>query len=354
MSNNGNGKAIVKYFGDKEVQFIPKDGELWLTAEQVGKALGYKDPQKRISEVINRNRDEFEGLIGIRKMRTPGGMQDTTILSRDAINLVCMLSKAPKAKEFRKWVLKILKEIQTKGFYSDKPIPRPLLVAPVDTKAIILAEQNVQEAKSLYMEEKGKLEGIYDNIIQALESELGKMKSKKARLNAFKPFIEIPVKKANVAVQEELSLPGILKSEKEVHKESKRTMMRDEAIEIIYRNANITVPEKRPDNLIVIAKAFDCLCDYYLDNIDRVADKVGCSTQKIYSYLAMLTWEPEIRHLLETRQLDSYEFLCQYLTLMPSDRRIYYAKKYAFAVTHKEKREIKRQVVQEKNHRGVK
>ncbi|MFP4498905.1 MAG: Bro-N domain-containing protein [Vulcanimicrobiota bacterium] len=129
--------AIVKHFQDKPVEFLEKDGEKWLTAEQVGMALGYSEPRKSIVNIINRRQDEFEDLIAVIKLMTPGGNQETTILSRDAVNLVCMFSKKPVAKVFRRWVLQILREIQENG----KAIP----AKAKDNKLHYLREQRLQK-----------------------------------------------------------------------------------------------------------------------------------------------------------------------------------------------------------------
>lgn len=105
--------SMTKYFGEHKIEFIEKDNELWLTAKQVGECLDYEDPRKAVHNLISRNQDEFEGLTSALELRTEAGTRETTTLSRDAINLVCMLSKQAKAKLFRKWVLKIVREVQT-------------------------------------------------------------------------------------------------------------------------------------------------------------------------------------------------------------------------------------------------
>lgn len=98
-------------FGEVKCDFYTNEKQTpCMTSEQLGSALGYADPKKAISNLVNRNEylsnNEFSGTLN---MRTPGGLQETRVFTEDGIYEVTMLAKTEKAKSFRSWVRKILK-----------------------------------------------------------------------------------------------------------------------------------------------------------------------------------------------------------------------------------------------------
>jgi len=121
-----------------ECDFWSNDNnEVFMTSEQLGMVLGFSDPSKGISNLINRKlksgeipneylkTKEFSSSLA---MRTPSGMQETRIFTEDGIYEVAFLAKTEKAKEFRSWVRKILKclrigelELLRKQIEEDKP-----------------------------------------------------------------------------------------------------------------------------------------------------------------------------------------------------------------------------------------
>ena len=297
MLKNGEIKTMTRYFEKTPVEFIENDGNLWITMEAVGKALGYSNPTKAISNLISRYPDEFKGFTSFLKVRNEGDIQQRTItiLSRDAINLVCMLARTEKAKTFRHWVLKILREVQTKGYYFDQPIQAPLLSPGKYEKALIKAEQQALQAQN-------KLIQLYDLTIDELEKKLTKMKAKAAKLHA-------PDENKDIL--------------------------------LIKRNAGIRKSHKRPDDLITIARAFRRL--YGRHSKTEISKMTGCSLAKIDNYLSLLSLEPEIINFLETRQLDCYRIFARTnLRDISSDLRISYVISYMEAKDKKERSKVMR------------
>jgi len=83
-------------------------GQIWLTAAQVGEALGYSD-DKAIHRLYRKHADEFTAnMTGVVKVTTPGGVQDSRVFSLRGAHLMGMFSRTPVAKEFRRWVLDVL------------------------------------------------------------------------------------------------------------------------------------------------------------------------------------------------------------------------------------------------------
>lgn len=98
-------------------EFWSCDGEeIFLTSEQLGKALGYLNPRVSISNLVNRHpylkSNEFSDIINL---VTPGGKQQTRVFSEDGIYEVTFLANTERAVEFRSWLRKIFRGLRKGG-----------------------------------------------------------------------------------------------------------------------------------------------------------------------------------------------------------------------------------------------
>ncbi len=131
-----------------EVNFTPvqQDGQIWLTATELAKALGYAKSDA-VTQVYDRNQDEFNpsmtNTITVKsndsvetlKLRLPKKennlVKTVRIFSLRGAHLIAMFSKTDIAKQFRKWALDILdREVVTKqieGRQSISPEQQALL-----------------------------------------------------------------------------------------------------------------------------------------------------------------------------------------------------------------------------------
>jgi len=98
-----------------------ENDDVFMTSEQLGMVLGFSDPSKGVSNLINRklkngeNPNEYlktKEFSAILAMRTPSGIQETRIFNEDGIYEVAFLARTERAKEFRSWVRKILKGLR--------------------------------------------------------------------------------------------------------------------------------------------------------------------------------------------------------------------------------------------------
>ena len=108
-------------FGEVECDIYSNEKEMFMTSTQLGECLGYSEPRKSISNLVNRfpylKDNEFSGVT---KMMTPytegypqnGGTQETRVFTEDGIYEVTMLAKTEKAKEFRAFIRKLLKSLR--------------------------------------------------------------------------------------------------------------------------------------------------------------------------------------------------------------------------------------------------
>jgi prophage antirepressor-like protein len=103
-------------FGTEPCDFWQGENrELFMSSEQLGRALGYAEPRKSISNLVKRHEYlEEPEFSGVTVLMTGGGRQETRVFSEDGIYEVTMLAKTAKALEFRTWVRKILKSLRKK------------------------------------------------------------------------------------------------------------------------------------------------------------------------------------------------------------------------------------------------
>lgn len=121
IENNRTGNIDMNIVAKQDLKFhgislqpIACMPDTWLTASQIGYALGYAD-DKSVQRIYSRHADEFtEKMTGVVKVTTPYGDQMTRAFSLRGAHLLAMFARTPVAKEFRRWVLDILdREVST-------------------------------------------------------------------------------------------------------------------------------------------------------------------------------------------------------------------------------------------------
>jgi prophage antirepressor-like protein len=106
--------ALALTFQDTQFDVIDHKNQPWLRGLQIASALGYKNPTSDISNLYDRNKDEFtDNMTALVEVETEGGKQTVRIFSLRGCHLLGMLAKTKIAKEFRKWVLDILDSYTT-------------------------------------------------------------------------------------------------------------------------------------------------------------------------------------------------------------------------------------------------
>ena len=111
--------AIV-VFEDTPVRSEWKDGERWIAAIDVAKALEYDNPSRAGSKIILRNKEKFEGYytqIVSKKLSAQDGDSGQSrkmyFLNLHGVIAFCMTSDMPKAIPFQRWAIETLaKKIQ--------------------------------------------------------------------------------------------------------------------------------------------------------------------------------------------------------------------------------------------------
>lgn len=91
-------------------------GDIFMTREQIGKALEYSDPRNAIANIHNRNKSRLDNFSSVLKLSTPqGSEQETTVYSTKGIYEICRHSSQPKADAFYDWVYEAIETIRKTG-----------------------------------------------------------------------------------------------------------------------------------------------------------------------------------------------------------------------------------------------
>ena len=96
---------IKQIFDNEEIRFIEKEEEYWAVASDIAKALGYSHTPH-----MTRLLDESEKAV--HNVDTLKGKQKAVIISEIGIYEAIFNSRKDEAKEFKKWVKQILKELR--------------------------------------------------------------------------------------------------------------------------------------------------------------------------------------------------------------------------------------------------
>lgn len=100
-------------FNGIECDIYSNEKEMFMTSEQLGNCLGYQYARESVNKIVSRNKylenNEFSAEV---KMTSPSGTQITRVFTEDGIYEVTMLAKTEKAKEFRRFVRKLLKSLR--------------------------------------------------------------------------------------------------------------------------------------------------------------------------------------------------------------------------------------------------
>ncbi|MDW3919843.1 Bro-N domain-containing protein [Staphylococcus saprophyticus] len=96
---------IKQFFDGKEIRFIEKDGQYWAIASDVAKALGYSHTphMTRLLDVSEK---------AVHNVDTLKGKQKSVIISEVGIYEAIWNSRRNEAKEFKKWVKQVIKELR--------------------------------------------------------------------------------------------------------------------------------------------------------------------------------------------------------------------------------------------------
>lgn len=154
--------SLVKYFNDKPVKFLQlnkSDDELFLTAEELGTALGFSEPRKAIIQIYKRNKDILKEFTCDVKLISKNGQRQTKAFSETGIFILCIKSEMPVAKKFQKFAAQVVREFR-RGNY------RPKFLRVTAAILNVLKESLDPDLYMLYMKDLTGLQFPPDVIIR--------------------------------------------------------------------------------------------------------------------------------------------------------------------------------------------
>src|SRR5699024_5255191 len=150
-------------FGQNEMNIYQnKQNEIFMTREQIGQALEYKNPRRAIADIHNRNKERMDNFSGVSKLRTPQGVQETYIYNEQGIYEIIRRSAQPKADEFYDWVYDLLSKLR-KGELQINSV--------MSVEDMIIAQaQSVKEIKEdvSYLKDNMRIDGTEEFQIRKL------------------------------------------------------------------------------------------------------------------------------------------------------------------------------------------
>lgn len=101
-----------EHFGEIEADIYSNDKDMFMTANQLCACL--EESRSTLDNRVSRNPylKDKEFSVSLKMRGTDGKMYDTRVFTEDGIYEITMLSGQPKAKEFRAWIRRILKELR--------------------------------------------------------------------------------------------------------------------------------------------------------------------------------------------------------------------------------------------------
>lgn len=93
------------------IRFVEKDGEWWAVGQDVAKALGYTNTAHMFRMVEQRDKDIHKVDTTSVKAKCPN-TQDMLILNEFGIYQCVFNSHKPEAKDFKRWVYEMIKELR--------------------------------------------------------------------------------------------------------------------------------------------------------------------------------------------------------------------------------------------------
>lgn len=95
----------TEIWNGNSIRFVSKGGEWWAVAKDVADALSFSNTahMMRMVDVLDK---------GVRKVDTLGGSQDLLVISEFGIYQCIFNSRKPEAKELKRWVFNVLKQLR--------------------------------------------------------------------------------------------------------------------------------------------------------------------------------------------------------------------------------------------------
>ena len=105
----------------REKDIIMYDNTICMTAESIGRALGYAAPRDSIFKIYHRNKEELDSFSTMVKLSTTDGKSyNQRVFTEEGIYIISMLANTDKAKKFRAELANLLKQKRLEALKKEK------------------------------------------------------------------------------------------------------------------------------------------------------------------------------------------------------------------------------------------
>jgi prophage antirepressor-like protein len=130
--------------GNGEIKFYEIQGEFCLTAEDIGRGLGYEYPADSINKLYRQYRDELKDFSTELVVKSTG--RPTKVFTEEGIYIISMLARTEKAKEFRQKVASLLKDLRQRKM---EAIRKETVIALIDFQHSLPKKRNMDWVERL-------------------------------------------------------------------------------------------------------------------------------------------------------------------------------------------------------------
>lgn len=183
-----------KFNGIKCDFYKNENQEILLTRQQIGEALGYKNPQNAIDVLHSRHKERLDKFsVTVTLTGADEKLYDTTLYTFKGLYEICRYSKQPIANAFIDFAWDVIEEIRKTGSYTlpNKP-------TNVNVEAILTDPDTIIKLATNWKQEKEKR--------QQLEQQLQLQEPKVKLANQ---FLKNPTPMSMNTVAKVLNIPGI-------------------------------------------------------------------------------------------------------------------------------------------------
>lgn len=115
-----NKELIIKEFEGSNIDFIERDGKVWLTSNTIAKGLDIDFTN--LNRIYHKNKELLDPYTCIVNIDYADQKRKVRVFDKVGFIGICMRSKSPKALPFQQWVLKVIEEIEEKGFFMNPKV----------------------------------------------------------------------------------------------------------------------------------------------------------------------------------------------------------------------------------------
>lgn len=153
-------------FGNNEMTIYENENnDIFMTREQIGRALEYSDPRHAIRKIHARNKERLDKFsVGTKLTSTDGKAYETIIYNEKGIYEIIRRSAQPKADEFYDWVYDLLSRLR-KQEVQVVPNNRKLLL-----ETALAHEKEIENIKTdvNYLKDNMRIDGVQEHRISVL------------------------------------------------------------------------------------------------------------------------------------------------------------------------------------------